>query len=82
MELSADHHRKAAGIYITSLRKIRTKKGESMAFLNVSDSSGEMEAVVFPVVYKKYSHLLDHGKFAVIEGKVEERDDKLQFIIQ
>ncbi|SDM26373.1 DNA polymerase III subunit alpha [Bacillus sp. OK048] len=82
LELSADHHRKATGIYITSLRKIRTKKGESMAFLNVSDSSGEMEAVVFPVVYKKYSHLLDHGKLAVIEGKVEERDDKLQFVIQ
>jgi DNA polymerase III subunit alpha len=82
LELSADHKRAAAGVYITSTRKIRTKKGESMAFLNVSDSSGEMEAVAFPVVYKKYSHLLDHGKFALIEGKVDERDGKLQFIIQ
>lgn len=81
-ELSADHKRAAAGVYIVSLRKIRTKKGDSMAFLNVSDSSGEMEAVTFPVVYKKYSHLLDHGKFVVMEGKVEERDGKLQFIIQ
>ncbi|MEH7176481.1 DNA polymerase III subunit alpha [Neobacillus vireti] len=81
-ELSADHKRAAAGVYVTASRKIRTKKGDSMAFLNVSDSSGEMEAVAFPVVYKKYSHLLDHGKFAVIEGKVEERDGKLQFIIQ
>jgi DNA polymerase III subunit alpha len=81
-ELSADHKRAAAGVYIVSLRKIRTKKGDSMAFLNVSDSSGEMEAVAFPIVYKKYSHLLDHGKFVVIEGKVEERDGKLQFIIQ
>lgn len=81
-ELSADHKRAAAGVYITTLRKIRTKKGDSMAFLNMSDSSGEMEAVVFPVVYKKYSHLLAQGKFAVVEGKVEERDGKLQFIIQ
>ncbi|MCM3692115.1 DNA polymerase III subunit alpha [Neobacillus niacini] len=81
-ELSADHKRAAAGVYIVSLRKIRTKKGDSMAFLNVSDSSGEMEAVAFPIVYKKYSHLLDHGKFVVMEGKVEERDGKLQFIIQ
>ncbi|NWQ42991.1 DNA polymerase III subunit alpha [Bacillus sp. EB106-08-02-XG196] len=81
-ELSADHKRAAAGVYIVSLRKIRTKKGDSMAFLNVSDSSGEMEAVTFPIVYKKYSHLLDHGKFVVMEGKVEERDGKLQFIIQ
>jgi DNA polymerase III subunit alpha len=81
-ELSAEHKRAAAGVYIVSLRKIRTKKGDSMAFLNVSDSSGEMEAVAFPIVYKKYSHLLDHGKFVVMEGKVEERDGKLQFIIQ
>lgn len=81
-ELAAEHKRAAAGVYIVSLRKIRTKKGDSMAFLNVSDSSGEMEAVAFPIVYKKYSHLLDHGKFVVMEGKVEERDGKLQFIIQ
>ncbi|MFP7299515.1 DNA polymerase III subunit alpha [Neobacillus niacini] len=81
-ELSLAHKRAAAGVYIVSERKIRTKKGDSMAFLNVSDSSGEMEAVAFPIVYKKYSHLLDHGKFVVMEGKVEERDGKLQFIIQ
>jgi DNA polymerase III subunit alpha len=81
-ELTAEHKRAAAGVYVTSMRKIRTKKGDSMAFLHVSDSSGEMEAVAFPVVYKKYSHLLDHGKFALIEGKIEEREGKLQFIIQ
>lgn len=81
-ELTADHKRAAAGVYVTASRKIRTKKGDSMSFLNVSDSSGEMEAVAFPVVYKKYAHLLDQGKFAVIEGKVEEREGKLQFIIQ
>lgn len=81
-ELSLEHKRAVTGVYITSIRKIRTKKGDSMAFLNVSDSSGEMEAVAFPVVYKKYAHLLDHGKFAVMEGKVEERDGKLQLIIQ
>lgn len=81
-ELSVEHKRAAAGVYITSSRKIRTKKGDSMSFLNISDSSGEMEAVAFPVVYKKYSHLLANGQFALIEGKVEERDGKLQFIIQ
>ena len=81
-ELTAERKRAAAGVYVTSSRKIRTKKGDSMSFLNVSDSSGEMEAVAFPTVYKKYAHLLDQGKFAVIEGKIEEREGKLQFIIQ
>jgi DNA polymerase-3 subunit alpha len=41
-----------------------------------------MEAVAFPNVYKKYSHLLGHGKFLLIEGKIEEREGKQQFIIQ
>jgi len=81
-ELTAERKRAAAGVYVTSSRKIRTKKGDSMSFLNVSDSSGEMEAVAFPTVYKNYAHLLDQGKFAVIEGKIEEREGKLQFIIQ
>jgi DNA polymerase III subunit alpha len=81
-DLSAEQTRAAVGIYITFIRKIRTKKGDSMAFLTVSDSSGEMEGVAFPTVYKKYSHLLDSGRYAVLEGKVEEREGKLQFIIQ
>jgi DNA polymerase III subunit alpha len=81
-DLGTEHKRVFTGIYITTLKKIRTKKGDSMAFLNVSDSSGEMEAVAFPIVYKKYAHLLNQGQFAVLEGKVEEREGKLQFIIQ
>ncbi|MEH7373815.1 DNA polymerase III subunit alpha [Neobacillus drentensis] len=72
----------SSGVYITSMKSIRTRKGDSMAFLTVSDASGEMEAVAFPNVYKKYSHLLGHGKFLLIEGKIEEREGKQQFIIQ
>ncbi|MDP4163781.1 MAG: DNA polymerase III subunit alpha, partial [Bacillota bacterium] len=74
--------RLTAGVYITEAKKIRTKKGDSMAFFTVGDSSGEMEAVAFPDVYRKYTVLLEQGKIAVIEGKTEERDSKTQFIIQ
>ncbi|WP_342432565.1 DNA polymerase III subunit alpha [Neobacillus sp. FSL H8-0543] len=81
-ELVKDQKRAVSGVYITTIKTIRTKKGDSMAFLNVSDSSGEMEAVVFPQVFKRFSHLLRQGDFAVIEGKTEEREEKLQFIIQ
>jgi DNA polymerase III subunit alpha len=80
--LSTDKKQVASGIYITTAKKIRTKKGDSMAFFTVGDSSGEMEAVAFPTVYKRFSHILEQGNFAVIEGKVEEREGKRQFIIQ
>ncbi len=70
------------GIYITEVKKIRTKKGEAMAFFTLSDPSGEMEAVAFPAVFKRFGSELKQGKILVLEGKLEERDGKRQFIIQ
>ncbi|MBL4951142.1 DNA polymerase III subunit alpha [Neobacillus sp. YIM B02564] len=81
-QLSASSGRVTSGVYISAVKSIRTKKGEVMAFLTISDSSGEMEAIAFPNVYKKSSALLKQGKFALLEGKMEERGGKLQFIIQ
>ncbi len=70
------------GVYITEQKKIRTKKGEAMAFLTLSDASGETEAVVFPTVYKQYGHVLKQGGMALLEGKFDERDGRSQFIVQ
>ncbi len=81
-QLKRDPYKAVAGVYISAAKTIRTKKGDLMAFLTVSDASGEMEAVVFPTVYKKYSLFLQEGKFALLEGKLEERDGKPQFIVQ
>ncbi|MGG5254793.1 DNA polymerase III subunit alpha [Neobacillus sp. SM06] len=72
----------AVGVYIASMKRIRTKKGDSMAFLTISDSSGEMPAVVFPDIYRKHLVLLDQGSKVVVEGKTDERDGILQFIVQ
>ena len=69
-------------VYIGELKKIRTKKGEQMAFFTMSDQTGEMEAVVFPNVLKKMATILQQGNILVVEGKVEERQGKIQFIVQ
>jgi DNA polymerase-3 subunit alpha len=74
--------RGSVGVYINSVKKIRTKKGEAMAFLQVSDETGELEAVIFPEVYKKSSPLIEQGNLIIIEGKTEVRSGKPQFIIQ
>ncbi len=70
------------GVYITNVRTIRTKKGEPMAFLTVSDQSGELDAVAFPQTFKKIGQLLKQGMMLIIEGSVEEREEKLQFNIK
>lgn len=70
------------GIYINEFKTIRTKKGEVMGFLKISDATGEMEAVIFPNVYRQFSSVCNQGQLAVMEGAVEERNGKLQFIVQ
>jgi DNA polymerase III subunit alpha len=70
------------GVYITNERTIRTKKGEVMAFLTLSDESGEIEAVTFPNVYRKFSTYLQKGTVLVVEGTVELRDQRIQLIVK
>ena len=70
------------GVYITAVKTIRTKKGDVMAFLTVSDEEGDIEAVVFPNVYKNHSAVLNHGQLVMLKGTLEERDGKTQLIIQ
>ncbi|OIK11145.1 DNA polymerase III subunit alpha [Bacillus sp. MUM 13] len=69
------------GVYITSVKTIRTKKGEVMAFLSVGDENGDLEAVAFPNVYSKHSSILSNGEILMIQGTMEERDGKKQLII-
>lgn len=69
-------------INISELKKIRTRKGEEMAFLAISDQSGDMDAVVFPNVFKRFAGVLQKGNIVIIEGKIEIREESKQFIIQ
>lgn len=69
-------------VYITELNAIRTKKGEPMAFIQLSDQSGDMQGVIFPIVFKKYQDLLKMGEMVYIEGKCEERNGTKQLVIQ
>ncbi len=70
------------GAYLLRERKTRTKKGEEMAFLTISDESGEMEAVAFPDVYRRYFSFLQKSSVVVLEGKVDVRGTKVQLVIK
>ncbi|PLT32299.1 DNA polymerase III subunit alpha [Bacillus sp. V5-8f] len=69
-------------VYITSFKGIRTKKGEAMAFLSGSDETGDLDAVVFPNVYKNHMALLNAGNIVMFSGSIEKRDSKKQLIVQ
>ncbi|MCY7736627.1 DNA polymerase III subunit alpha [Bacillus safensis] len=70
------------GGLLTKVKSIRTKNGQSMAFVTFGDETGEMEGVVFPEQFRKLSPLLEEGTMLYVEGRVEIRNDSSQIIVQ
>ncbi|WP_101844633.1 DNA polymerase III subunit alpha [Halobacillus sp. Marseille-P3879] len=76
-------HKRAArtASVIDEIKQIRTKRGDPMAFLTISDETDEMEAVLFPDVYREVKQQLKENQLVIIEGKIEKRNEKKQWII-
>ncbi len=53
-----------------------TKNNKQMAFLSIEDMHGIVEAVVFPNVYEKFSHLITEENVIIVEGRVNISDDE------
>lgn len=68
---------------VKDIKKITTKKGEPMAFVIVSDTSGDISLTLFPQIYRKYIPQLEKNKIFYVEGKVESRKNQgLQMVVQ
>jgi len=65
---------------IQDIKRIRTKKGEAMAFLTVQDDTGSLSVTLFPEEYAKFNLLLDEQAMLVITGKSERRNGRSQII--
>lgn len=65
---------------VQEIKQIRTKRGEQMAFLTISDEGDAMDVVVFPDTYRKAKRWLEEEQLVQITGKVEERNQKLQLV--
>lgn len=67
-------------VSIESKRVIKTKKGQNMAFVSLTDGTTEIDGVIFPNTY-----FSKHGKLnediIVVSGKFEKRQDKDQLVI-
>lgn len=65
---------------IQEIKRIRTKKGESMAFVTLQDETGSISITLFPEEYAKYNLLLTELAIIVVEGKSERRNGRTQII--
>ena len=72
----------AISAIIKTARTVVTKtKQQEMAFLLLTDETGEIEAVVFPKTYNEVKSFLIPNSVVIVKGKVEEREDRLSFIV-
>ena len=71
---------KSASI-IQTIKTIRTKRGDPMAFITLSDETSDMEAVIFPDVFRDVSRWLEEEILVMVEGKIESRNNKIQWLI-
>ena len=62
------------GGMITTARKIVTKSGKSMAFVQLEDKTGSLELVVFPKAYEAAIDLWEPDKIIAVSGKVSFKD--------
>ncbi len=69
------------GGMVVSFRKITTKKGDMMAIVNLEDTTGKSEVVVFPKAYKKVSQHLIEGMVWLVNGKLDKRLGEMQVLV-
>ena len=71
----------SAVVMLNSVRKIITKKGDPMAFVQMEDITGEAEGTIFPSTFADLEPLLQEGKQLIVWGKPQQRNEKYQLII-
>ena len=61
---------------ITQKSVKKTKNDENMAFIKLSDSCGEIEVIVFPKTYLKYSSMLQVDNVVCVSGQTSINDEQ------
>ncbi len=65
---------------ITSVRRISDKKGRPMAFAQIEDLHGSVEALVFSEVYDRHQGLIAPDTVILLEGAISKRDEPPKII--
>ena len=61
---------------ISKVKNQLTKNNKMMAFANIEDRYGSMEAVIFPNVYEKYAVFLGEGNTVVVRGTLNFKENE------
>jgi DNA polymerase-3 subunit alpha len=70
----------AVGGIITTVRHLKTRKGDPMAVFTLEDRHGGLEVVVFPEAFKAARAIVETGAMVVVRGKLDRDDEKVQVL--
>jgi DNA polymerase-3 subunit alpha len=75
-EIVKDDDGKKANVggIVNGVRVIQTKKGDNMAFVQLSDATGDIELLLFPSTYEQTAWLWEQDKVVLVEGSVNAKD--------
>ena len=62
------------GGIVSKIKKIVTKNGQPMFFVDVEDLSSKIEVVVFPSILEKNPTIFQENKIIMVSGRVNSRD--------
>ena len=63
------------GIIVESHSKV-TRKGGMMGFFTLEDQTGQVECLMFPKVYEKYSRSLSEDQAVLVTGRLSVREEE------
>ncbi|MBZ2132959.1 DNA polymerase III subunit alpha [Streptococcus gordonii] len=66
---------------VQSIKVIRTKNGENMAFLQVTDTKKKLDVTLFPETYKLLANRIKEKAIYFLTGRIQEREGRLQMIL-
>ncbi len=70
------------GGMVTSAKRIITKNNEAMMFIKLEDTTGDIEVVVFPRIYRDKPEIWEVGKTLVITGRYQEKDGEPKLLAE
>jgi DNA polymerase III subunit alpha len=68
------------GGIVSSLRPLKTKKGDRMCVFMLDDAGGSLEVIVFPETFKQWGHAAETGNLVLVKGKFEKDDDTARIV--
>ncbi|MFH1426694.1 MAG: DNA polymerase III subunit alpha [Candidatus Kerfeldbacteria bacterium] len=67
---------------VTTVKRVTTKNGEAMLFVGFADNTAEIEIIIFPKTYQKYSTFWDEDAVLEVKGKLDDKDGALKILVE